>query len=95
MVRPRPTEIKMVAELLQEPAEDADALARTIIEALDAKREGDPRYVTVIYIPGVGLFAFGTYGTPLQAKKDIGRRVVAASEGARGQVLQVIDPKEK
>lgn len=73
MAKPRPTEIKLVASLLDPEGsggEDALALAQEIIEALDESRAKRDQYVLVHRnITGTPLIVSGVFNTELQAKK--------------------------
>lgn len=90
MTRIRPTEKRMIADLLLEPAEDAEELAERIIRALDEKRQDDKQYVVIVVDPGVGTYVYGPFPGRKSALNAIGKRVVAASEGAKGGVFGVI-----
>lgn len=68
MTRLRPLEVRLVASLLQEPAEDAEELAGRIIEALDESREKRDLYVVVARAAGF-LTAYGPFGTRNQGLK--------------------------
>jgi hypothetical protein len=73
MAKPRPTEIRLVASLLDPEGsggEDALALAQEIIEALDESRAKREQYVLVHRnITGTPLIISGVFVTENQAKK--------------------------
>jgi hypothetical protein len=73
MGKPRPTEIKLVAKLLDpdaENSEDAAALAIEIIEALDNSRLKRESFIVVAKLADwVPLQAWGEFSTRLQAEK--------------------------
>jgi hypothetical protein len=73
MGKPRPTEVRLVAQLLDpdaENSEDAATLAIEIIEALDKSRTKRESFIVVAkladYVP---LQAWGEFSTRLQAEK--------------------------
>lgn len=74
MARVKPTEIRLVADLLMQEAPDAEGLARTIIESLDEKRAQEagkqPPYCVVYYEPNtVTLSTYGPFSTEKQAER--------------------------
>jgi len=73
-VRPKPTEVRLVASLLHEEADDAEDLAGRIITSLDAKRERDnTQWAVVFYDPNTGtVIPFGPYPTKGAADKVLG-----------------------
>ena len=79
---PRPTDIRAVAELLQQEHPDAEALARAVITKIDELRAG--RLFTVALV-GVGehTFGYGPWSTPAQAQKAVDRGTVPALAGSR------------
>lgn len=70
MPRVKPTEVRLVAKMLEEPAEDADELAERIIRSLDEKREDDTRWGVVFYDPNTkAVINYGPYPTQKAAQK--------------------------
>ena len=73
MGKPRTTEIRLVAKLLDpdvENSEDAAALAIEIIEALDLSRTKRESFIVVAKLADwVPLQAWGEFSTRLQAEK--------------------------
>jgi hypothetical protein len=66
----KPTEVRMVAELLLGEAEDAEDLAARIIVALGEARAGREQWVAVAQVLGF-VIASGPWPTKLQAEKDL------------------------
>jgi len=75
MPRPRPTEIKLVANLLDPDntnSESAAELAQEIIEALDESRDKRDSYVLVAQLAQwAPVQAWGEFSTKLQAEKFV------------------------
>jgi len=90
MRRLKPTEVRLVAALLQEEADDADELAARIIRSLDEKREDDTVYSCVYYDPNTGaVIPYGPYPTEGTARKEYSKLVSPGPLPARGAVLQM------
>lgn len=89
----KPTEVRLVAGLLEKPAADAEDLARQIIESLDEKRARDDEQWVVVYQwkPGGHLVTccWGPYPTRTKAERAT-REMVSPSEPlARAMILRV------
>jgi hypothetical protein len=83
----RPTEIKLVAGLLEAPAESVEELAKAVINALDENRKGRQEFVLVTYDKPM-VYAYGPYSTKLQATKAVEKgQLVASREGVRAGVF--------
>jgi hypothetical protein len=97
MGKPRPTEIRLVAKLLDpdaENSEDAAALAIEIIEALDKSRTKRESFVVVAKLADwVPLQAWGEFSTRLQAEKFF-PHLAAPGEGGKGAIAKLVDPDE-
>ena len=90
-MRVKPTEVRLVSGLLMEEHPDADALAETIIRALDTKREEeDPGYVVVAQYKweedGLTTCAYGPYKTAKQADKAMESLV---NPGVQAQAMRL------
>ena len=85
-MRIKPTEVKMVAALLEQEHPDAASLAKSIIMALDEKRLDDPMYVLGTMYESVPLL-WGPFATENQAAKAAGK--IAAPRPLQGRVLRV------
>ena len=90
-VRIRPTEVKALVEVLDAEHADVETLATEVIAALDRMRESRKRWCVVVHdgLPSV----YGPYDTPTQARKDVGKNIIAHTEGTRGTlcVLRTTD----
>ena len=85
----KPTEIKMVAGMLEEEHPDASSLARAIIEALDNKRQSDSMYVLGAMYEGLPLL-WGPFATSNQAAKAAGKLVSPYKDRSLpGRVIRV------
>lgn len=82
----KPTEIKLVAAMLEEEHPDAQSLARAIITALDEKRQGDKVFVLGAMLDGMPLL-WGPFATANQAAKAAGK--LAAPRPLPGRVMRV------
>jgi hypothetical protein len=75
MAKPRPTEVKLVASLLDPDnatSEDAMDLATEIIEALDKSRAKRESYILVAQLAHwAPVQSFGEFSTKLQAEKFV------------------------
>lgn len=93
MGRIKPTEIRLVAKMLEQPADDADSLAESIIVALNDKRQKDERWMVIYqWQPKQERFVTITYGpfnTRKQAEKALGGLVSPGEPLAKGMVCKV------
>lgn len=80
-----PTEVKLIAKLLDEPAEDANQLARLILTELETSRTNRKHYVVVVDDSGL-VSTWGTYATIKEAIKQIGEPIIATRPGARALI---------
>jgi hypothetical protein len=98
MGKPRPTEIKLVASLLDpdaENSEDASALAIEIIEALDKSRIKRDSFIVVAKLADwAPLQAWGEFSTRLQAEKFFPHLVSPDPAGGKGAIAKLVDPDE-
>jgi hypothetical protein len=97
MAKPRPTEIKLVAKLLDPDdsnSEDAADLAIEIIEALDKSRAKRESFIVVAKLADwVPLQAWGEFSTRLQAEKFF-PHLSAPNEGGKGAIARLEHPDE-
>lgn len=95
MAKPRPTEIRLVAKLLDpDNASEGQAedLALEIIEALDSARLKRESYTVVAKLADwAPLQAWGDFSTKLQAEKFLGNLSAADGTG-KGAVTKLEDP---
>lgn len=91
MARLKPTEVRLVADILAAPPVDTvEGLAEAIITALDEKRESVPQWVTIMHEPNVHeLVPFGPYSTENQARKALGQLASAGPKPASAWVRKV------
>lgn len=90
MSRVKPTEIRLIADLLQKPADDADELAERIIRSLDEKREKDERWGVVYYDPNTkAVINYGPYATKTQAQKALSGLVSPGPKPAAGIAVKL------
>ena len=98
MAKPRPTEIKLVAKLLDpdiDNSEDATALAIEIIEALDASRLKRESFIVVAKLADwAPLQAWGEFSTRLQAEKFFPHLASPDPTGGKGAIAKLVDPDE-
>jgi hypothetical protein len=97
MAKPRPTEIKLVASLLDPDAEnpeDATALAVEIIEALDKSRLKRESFVVVAKLADwTPLQAWGEFSTKLQAEKFF-PHLSSPDTGGKGMIARLENPDD-
>lgn len=90
MARLRPTEVKAVAALLNEPATDEYELAETIMHKINELRAKRKDYVVFMYDNGIPS-VWGPFDTQNAAKKAIGNSIVASKDGARGFIVPLLE----
>lgn len=81
--RLRPSEIKAVAALLDEPAESVEDLAKDVIRTLNEMREGRKEYVVTLLDGGI-VSTWGPYDTIKEATKRCGEFIIASKPGKKG-----------
>jgi hypothetical protein len=87
-MKPKATEVRLIAQLLEEPAEDTNDLAAKILEALAAKRKADDTvWIGLFHWDGV-MSAYGPYPTQNQASKALDK-LVAPGPGGSATVRQL------
>jgi len=95
--KPRPTEIKLVAKLLDPDAdnsEDATALAIEIIEALDKSRTKRESFIVVAKLSDwTPLQAWGELSTRLQAEKFF-PNLSSPDTGGMGSIARLENPDD-
>lgn len=78
---PRPTEVKLVAKLLESEAKSVTELAQRVILALDESRRTREEWVMVMYDKPM-VYAFGPYPTRNQANEPVAKgKLIASHEG--------------
>lgn len=96
MAKPRPTEIKLVAGLLDPESSDpenATELAIEIIEALDKSRNKRDSYIVVGQLAQwAPVQAWGDFTTKLQAEKFCATQLTPADKG--GEIRCIIRKME-
>lgn len=93
-MRVKPTEIRLVASLLEEEHPDAESLAKEIIARLDEKRMSDPVYTLGTMFHGVPLL-WGPFSTANQAAKAASKLAMPVELPGRVIQLRRIDEQEK
>lgn len=83
MARLRPTEVKRIAAILDEPAESVNDLARKVITTLDEMRHDRKEYVVVLLDSGI-VSTWGPYDTVKEAWRRCGEFIVASKPGNKG-----------
>ena len=98
MAKPRPTEIKLVANLLDPDnsnSEGAAELAIEIIEALDKSRAKRESFIVVARLADwVPLQAWGEFSTRLQAEKFFPHLSAPGPGGGKGAIAKLEHPDE-
>lgn len=89
----RPTEVKAVVALLEQPAESVTELAKAIIATVDEARQDRTDYVVVRQLNGLAD-GFGPYATYAQAAKAIEGNKIPAIDGTRFFALPVRSPHQ-
>jgi hypothetical protein len=98
MAKPRPTEIKLVANLLDPDNTDSESaaeLAVEIIEALDLSRGKRDNYIVVAQLARwAPVQAWGEFSTKLQAEKFTKNLASPDSEGGRAGIVHLEQPEK-
>ena len=96
MGKPRPTEIRLVANLIDPDAtnpEGAADMAIEIIEALDLSRVKRESYIVVAQLASwVPIQAWGEFNTKLQAQKLLASLSAPGPGGGKGAIARLEDP---
>lgn len=79
----RPSEVKAVAAILDEPADDVTDLARRVITTINESRTARKEFVVVLISDGI-VSTWGPYDTVKQAEKAVGRHIIASRPGKKG-----------
>ena len=85
-MRIKPTEVRLVSDLLMEPADSVEDKAREIIMALDEKRMSDPMFILGTMLGDIPLI-WGPFATANQAAKAASK--LAMPVALPGRVMQV------
>ena len=97
MPRPRPTEVRLVANLLDPDntnSESATNLAQEIIEALDESRGKRDSYVLVAQLASwAPVQAWGEFSTKLQAEKFVSH-LASPDKGGKAVVCRLELPEK-
>lgn len=86
--RIRPTEVKAIVALLNEPADDVNELAKDVIRAIDQCRYDRKEYVVTLLDGGI-VSTWGPYATIKEATSRVGSFIIASKPGKRG-ILTVL-----
>lgn len=81
--RLRPTEVKAVAKILDEPADDVVELAKHIIRTIDELRHDRKEYVVTLISDRI-VSTWGPYDTVKQATERCGKFIIASKPGKKG-----------
>lgn len=82
--------------LLDDPADDVQTLAEDVIRKIDDLRAKRDSWVVLVRYPDNNLpGVFGLYDTEAQAKRAIGKDIVAYREGTTGGAFKVKQVNEE
>ena len=94
----KPTEVKLVASLLDQEWDDVNELAKAIISGVDDKREKDDKPYAIIaqYRIGEGLITqtYGPFATANQAEKGVKHLSSPGPQPGRYMIVRLKSPKE-
>jgi hypothetical protein len=92
MLQIRPTEIKAIANLLEQEHDDVEALAKLVIQTIDELRAKRETFVLAEIHPTLRVaIGIGPYATEAQARKDVGLLVKHDTQ-SRAYLLRMKDP---
>ena len=67
--RIRPKEVRLIADILAEPADDVEELAKAVLRALNQYRASEPLFVRAVK-DGTATILYGPYPDPISASTD-------------------------
>lgn len=76
-MRPRVSETRKVASLLDEQWDDVDSLAAVVTQAVMDMVDEREQWCVVMHDERLGVFTFGPYDTEGKARKAIGTSIVS------------------
>ena len=85
-MRVLPTEVKAIAKMLNEPADSAEDLARSILLELEQLRSKRRHWVVITRDPTGLTSVWGTYSTVKEAERAIGKDIIASRPGTKGYI---------
>jgi hypothetical protein len=92
-MKAKPSEIKKMAELLEQDAESSEDMAKKVwdlVEELTAKRTA---YMAVAVFPSLKVaIAIGPYNTVNNLRKDYGKHIGKVGDDCYGIIAEVRDP---
>lgn len=88
-----PTQIRKLAELLTQPADDVDTLAAEVWQLVEELQASRDRYLIFAYHPQFNIAeAVGPYNTDNQARKDAINRIVQTG-GTQARIIKLKAPQ--
>lgn len=92
-MKPTPTQLKRLADLLAQPADSVEALAESVWETVTDLQNARDRHILFAYHPTLNVaIAYGPYNTDLQARRDAPKRI-ADTGGTQVRVVKLLDPE--
>jgi hypothetical protein len=89
----KPTEIKKVAALLEQPADDAEDMAKKVWGLVEELLIQRTQYVVFVVHPSLSIIqAVGPYATEAQLRKDYAKRIHAYDTHSYARIAQLKDP---
>ena len=93
-MKPTPTQLKRIAELLSQPADDVDTLAADAWALVTELQTSRDQWIVVAWHPSVQLLtAVGPYATLNQAVKDAPTRIIDTG-GTQARAALLHDPDQ-
>ena len=93
VVMAKPTEIKKVAALLEQPADDAEDMAKKVWGLVEELLIQRTQYVVFVIHPSLNIIqAVGPYSTEAQLRKDYAKRIHAYDSASYARIAQLKDP---
>lgn len=91
-MKPTPTQLRKLADLLSQPADDVDTLAENVWDLVVELQNARERWLLIAWHPKVNVMqAIGPYATYNQAAKDAANRI-ADSGGTQVKGVRLVDP---
>ena len=89
----KPTEIKKVAALLEQDADDAEDMAKKVWDLVEELLIQRTQYIVFAVHPTLNIIqAVGPYSTEAQLKKDYAKRIHAYDSSSYARIAQLKDP---
>jgi len=88
-MRPRKNEVQRVVALLEKEHADVEELAFQVLNVAWELLQQRETWSVIVDNPGAGTVAWGPYESESQARRAIGKEIIASSPGAKGTLTRL------